>query len=361
MSITIETPASDREISALVEFYDEVYAYRPARWPAMSAFQILVLTGQSPFNRDRELRPFVALHEGRIVARVVAVVDERYRRTWNERIGHLIMFEALAGTREATRQLMDTACEWLTEKGAITARTGMGMLDFAYAIEDHDTLPPCYLRQNPAYYQSLLKDAGFESEKGLVDYRIRVTPALVERWESALESVRRAGFDLVPLADVPEDTRIRDFMVAYNEPFLRHWGYTPFSDDEIAMTFQAFEPFGILEHSLIAYREGEPMGAVWVQGDASPLAQLAPGRALRAEEKVNFLGIAMRPPARGRGVNLAMAAHAYLDFARRGYEYLSYTLVLDDNWPSRRTAEKLGASVCNNYLVYRRNLAGAVR
>jgi hypothetical protein len=30
--------------------------------------------------------------------------------------------------------------------------------------------------------------------------------------------------------------------------------------------------------------------------------------------------------------------------------------VLDDNWPSRRTAEKLGASVCANYLVYRRDL-----
>jgi hypothetical protein len=27
---------------------------------------------------------------------------------------------------------------------------------------------------------------------------------------------------------------------------------------------------------------------------------------------------------------------------------------MDDNWPSRRTAEKLGASVCANYVVYRR-------
>jgi hypothetical protein len=51
-----------------------------------------------------------------------------------------------------------------------------------------------------------------------------------------------------------------------------------------------------------------------------------------------------------------MAAHAYLAFARQGYQYVSYTLVLDDNWPSRRTAEKLGATVCNNYLVYRRSL-----
>jgi hypothetical protein len=50
-----------------------------------------------------------------------------------------------------------------------------------------------------------------------------------------------------------------------------------------------------------------------------------------------------------------MAAHAYLRFAAEGYRCLSYTIVLDHNWPSRRTAEKLGAYVCANYLAYRRN------
>jgi hypothetical protein len=38
-----------------------------------------------------------------------------------------------------------------------------------------------------------------------------------------------------------------------------------------------------------------------------------------------------------------------------GVQYLSYTIVLDDNWPSRRTAEKSDAFVCANSLVYRRN------
>ena len=50
-----------------------------------------------------------------------------------------------------------------------------------------------------------------------------------------------------------------------------------------------------------------------------------------------------------------MAARSYLDLAERGAKYLSYTLVLDDNWPSRRTGEKLGAYVCANYVTYRRN------
>jgi hypothetical protein len=61
-------------------------------------------------------------------------------------------------------------------------------------------------------------------------------------------------------------------------------------------------------------------------------------------------------PGRGRGVNLAMAAYSYLHLIKNGSKYLSYTLVLDDNWPSRRTAEKLGAKICANYITYRRDL-----
>jgi hypothetical protein len=69
-----------------------------------------------------------------------------------------------------------------------------------------------------------------------------------------------------------------------------------------------------------------------------------------------MLAIGVRQPARGRGVNFAMAAHAYLELVRRGWTHLSYTLVLDHNWASRRTGEGLGASLCANYVTYRRSL-----
>jgi hypothetical protein len=98
------------------------------------------------------------------------------------------------------------------------------------------------------------------------------------------------------------------------------------------------------------------VGAVAASPEVSRMALLAPGRTLAGCEKLNRLGIAVRANARGRGINLAMASYAYLELIRRGAAYLSYTLVYDDNWPSRRTAEKLGAKVSANYLTYRRML-----
>ena len=355
MTVKIEVPQGTDALTEFVQFYDQVYAYRDARWPAAADFQIPLLTGESPFAQGRQLRPFVARMGSRILARAVVVVDDRYNRHWQERLGHLVMFEAMPDTRAATKLLLDTACEWLEEQGVEAARAGFGMLDFPFVIDDYVSLPPELARHNPDYYHCLLKDAGFESEKGWVDYKIVVRPELIARWESALEAARRAGYDIVPLTDVPASLRVADYTATWNDTFKRHWGFTPLSEAEVSLLLEGFTEAGVLDTSILAYRDGVPVGFLFVVPEVTATAVRTPGRVVQASEKLNLLAIGVRETARGRGVNLAMAAYSYLELVRRGAQYLSYTLVLDDNWPSRRTAEKLGAFACANYMVYRRN------
>jgi len=292
-------------------------------------------------------------------ARVFAFVDPAYMRRWNDQLGHLAFFEARPGTYRASRELMDAACQWLRSRGAQAARAGFYLpIEMPFLVDQYDALPPNLLRQNPDYYHSLIKDAGFESEKGLVDYKIRVTPELTARYESALEAVRRAGYQIVPLKDLPPDKRVSEFAPAFNEAFYHHWGFIAASHEAYAEMLMLFEMLGGLETSVVAYHGSEVVGTLMVVPEETAHASLKPGRVLEESEKLNFLGIGVREVARGRGVNLGMASYAYLKLIRQGAKYLSYTLVVDDNWPSRRTAEKLGAKVCANYLVYRRNFRG---
>jgi hypothetical protein len=37
------------------------------------------------------------------------------------------------------------------------------MLEFPFVLDQQETLPPAFVRQNATYFQALLKDAGFES------------------------------------------------------------------------------------------------------------------------------------------------------------------------------------------------------
>src|SRR5688500_18610248 len=130
MAITIESPEGDSALVEMLELPERVYATRAARWPTVVGFHLPVLKGECPFAVDRTLQPFVARENGEVVARVVAVVDERYRRVWKDSLGHLILFEAMPGTREATKLMMDAACGWLRERNSVAARAGMGALEF---------------------------------------------------------------------------------------------------------------------------------------------------------------------------------------------------------------------------------------
>ena len=356
MGIDIEELSGEKALTEFVQFYDRVYEQRPIRWAAMQALELPMLLGTSPFADGRTIRPLVARENGEIVARCVAAVDQRYLDHWGDDVGHVALFEAMPGTRAATGQLMDEACGWLASEGMKAARCGFGLGEFPFAIDSYDDLPPNLVRQNPAYYHSLLKDAGFESEKGWVDYKIAVTPELVERWQRALDGATAQGFDIVPLRDVPKDKFVGHFVDTWNTAFDRHWGAAPFTEAEFSLLVDVLGPLGMLDLSVLAYDGGDPVGVVWVNPEMTALAVTTDARPVRDDERLNTLGIGVLPEARGKGVNLAMASYAYLPLAEQGYTHLSYTLVLDDNWPSRRTGERLGGYVCANYMVYRRNL-----
>ena len=354
-TVSIESPTNRADLERLVRFHDEVYADRAAHWRTLVPMYLPMLLGEGPFIRERRMRPFVALEGDRILARVVAVVDERFNRHWGDALGHLVMFEARPNSHEAVRCLMDAACTWLGEQGMRAARAGFGVNDMPFLIDDDGSLPPSVLRQNPSYYHALLKDAGFQTELGCVDYKVEVTPEREASWRHAVRRAQRRSVRLVRLRDVPARRRVREFAALWHDAFSRHFGYIPQSEDELTFAFSLGEPIGVYDYSLIAYQGGDAVGGLWVMPDTSAFAHIAPGRTLRPDEQVNFLGIGVREAARGHGINLAMASHAYLELARRGATWMSYTLVMDDNWPSRRTAEKLGAHVCANYVIYRRN------
>ncbi|MGH9197064.1 MAG: hypothetical protein ACRD1T_15160, partial [Acidimicrobiia bacterium] len=292
--------------------------------------------------------------DGETVARASAVVDSHYIDRWQEPLGHFSMYEATQDAGEATKALADACCEWLAGQGMKAARAGFGPGDFPFVIDDYDSLPPALLRQNPPYYHRFLKEAGFESEKAWCDYKIEITTDLLARWRDFLEGAQKAGFEILPLSKAPQDLWLTHFTDTWNEAFDKHWANTPQLEEEFGATFSSLEPFGVKDVSVLAYEGDDPVGVVWASPDSTAMA-VASGRSLRDDERLNFLGIGVREKARRRGVNLAMAAYAYLELAARGAKYVSYTLVLDDNWPSRRTGEKLGAFVCANYMVYRRN------
>lgn len=149
MSIEIESPREEAGFEEFVALYDRVCQDRPVRWRADRELWLPILSGESPFVEDRELRPFVARRDGEVVARVLAVADLRYMRLWKERLGHLVWFEALSNF-DAVRALISRGCLLVFAGGR---RRGFG---FSHRRGGIPLLVPAILGHHPARFRAVL-------------------------------------------------------------------------------------------------------------------------------------------------------------------------------------------------------------
>ena len=89
LSVSIEIADTPELRASFVDFYDSVYECRAARWPGNKAQEHLLLSGESPLTIGKPFKALLALDDGKVVARAVALVDLNYLAHWNDRVGHI--------------------------------------------------------------------------------------------------------------------------------------------------------------------------------------------------------------------------------------------------------------------------------
>jgi hypothetical protein len=113
------------ELQRYVEFAHQVYR-RNSYWvPPDTHYLLGLLTGELPVAASAKSKSFWVEDGDRLLARVTAVVSDNYNRHWNERMGHLLFFEALPEQDAAVHLLFQTAHDWLRHQGSETIRLSM--------------------------------------------------------------------------------------------------------------------------------------------------------------------------------------------------------------------------------------------
>jgi len=359
--ISIENPRSRAELEDFARLPYLVYADREAWWPPDIQNEIDLLSHRSPLSPVLDIEPFAARREGKIVARVSAVINHRYNTHWKEALGQLIHFEAMPDEDEAAAMLLEAAAQWLRVRAMNAARSGFAaFLDYPYAIDNYGDFPSFLLRANPAYYHRYLKNAGFETERAQIDYTTHLTPEVLVRYRGMIDAARRGGVELRSWREYGFLAAIDAWTTVTNVAFRDHWGWNPVTNIEVRPMLTSLWETPVSDLSMIAILDRRVVGAVFCVPDLSEvLASLKRGVKLPPDKgggtRGALINIGVIDEARGRGVARAMAARSFLEMHRQGMQYAGYTLVLDDNWPSRRCAESLGAHVTSNFMTYRRN------
>ena len=356
------------QVERYIEFPNEVYRDNRHWVPADRHHMTSLLTGQKEAGPHWTVQPFLVEDEGRILGTITAVVDELYNRHWKERVGHLLFFEALPDCEEAADALFREACAWLRTQDCTFARASfLYGWQTPWTIDAYDVVPTLFHTCNPPYYHRYAKNAGFFTEKGVVQYQVTFTPELASRYRDMVARAKANGVHLRKWDFARLDEEIATFSPLLNETFAGHWGSPQFTQSQMQGFIGGMRDLMVPDFLGFAELEGQTVGFVVCFPDLHQV--LHPMRGKNVEEHLPefqhrleqidhgiLLIIGVQERARGRGVNLALAAQSYLAMMERGYKTASYTVVLDDNWPSRRTAEKLGARVTRNFAIYRKEL-----
>ena len=364
----VRSLSTAEELERYVGFGQEVYAQNPHWVPPDSQHLTKVLGGRGGFGPDSQVQPFWVEDGDRVVATVAALRDDVYNRHWGEQLGHLLYFEALPGRGEAVESLLRAACDWLRARGCQAARLSiLPGFQMPLTIDAYDAVPTILHTFNPPYYHSYIKNGGFATEKGVVQYQVRFTPDLAGRYREMIGRATSSGLALRPCDFGRLEEETRNFTDIFNETFSSHWGFMPLPTEVMRGLTVELKDFLVADFMAFAEADGQTVGAVYSLPDLNQAFHRMRGKAieehfpefqrhLREIDHGVLLVIGVKKEYRGRGVNLALAASSYLAMIERGYKTASYTVVLDDNWPSRRTAEKLGARVTRNFNVYRKEL-----
>jgi GNAT superfamily N-acetyltransferase len=367
-AMNVRQVKSADELRQYVAFAAEVYRDIPA-WVPPDEHQIVAqLRGQSFGRAHSRIQPFWVEDNGRILATVTAMVDDLFNAHWGDAIGHVLFFEALPDHEAASRALLDAACDWLIRQGCTAARVGfLYGWQLPLTIDAYDEVPTAFHTINPPYYHRYIKDAGFFTECGAVEYIIDFTPELAGLYERMVADAVARGVVMRPwrLSDPSADAEL--FSRIYNATFGAHWGAPQFTVEDCHDLITELGPVTPEDFTVFADAAGQTVGAVLALPDINQaLHRLKnePGppdaesfaTALAGIDHGMLISISVLEPARGTGLNLAMAARVYLAMMARGYCSASYTTVLDTNRRSRRTAEKLGGRIRRNFVVYRRDL-----
>ncbi len=364
----VKSLTSKEELQRYVEFGHEVYRDIPQWVPPDAEHMVALLSGNGGFGSDSQIQPFCVEESERVLATVTAITDDRYNRHWQEQLGHLLFFEALPDQNEAVETLMRAANDWFRARDCQAVRMSMlpGM-QLPLTIDAYDEVPTVFHTYNPSYYHSYIKNAGFRTECGVVQYQIVFTPELATRYRAMVERAEQSGISLRSWNFDRMEAENETFTTLANETFENHFGFMPLPTEVMSGLTVGLKDFLVSDFTLFAEAEGTTVGFVYSLPDLNQVFHRMRGKViednfdevqqlLQTIDHGVLLIIGVKTTQRGRGVNLALAARSYLAMIERGYKTASYTVVMDDNWPSRRTAEKLGARVTRNFNLYRKEL-----
>lgn len=375
--LRIRIVESDTDLRTFYLFPWKVYANDP-HWtpPLISMRRDIFDRRRNPAWEYLEGDYFLALRGDTVVGTIAAYINHRHNAFQQERIGWFGAFEVY-NDPEAAALLLDTATEWVAQRGyatirgpqTLTTHEEVGLLVDGFA-------PPVFLMPyHHPYYQGFIETAGFEKRVDLYsfyyDWEMGNQTGSIERIARLADYVaRRARATVRPIntRDLRKD--FEQFKEIYNDAWTNNFGFVPLTDRELDGLIASLKV--IFDPRLAGFVEidGELVAFIILIPDLNQALRLArprPGvpepftlarllwhwkvRPKITRFRVPLFGV--REKYRHIGADLLLMDHVLQQLRHLNYTQLDGGWILENNHDMRRVMEQsLGMKPYRTYRLY---------
>ncbi|TWU01077.1 GNAT family N-acetyltransferase [Stieleria varia] len=354
----------------------EVELYRDdPNWvtPLWSERKSLLGFKSHPFYDNADSQAFLVLKSGKVVGRVLAIVNHGHNQYHEEKRGFFGFFECIDDL-QASSLLLETACDWLRSKGMTDVRGPVNPslnYECGLLIDGFDTPPTFLISYNHAYYGRLIEAFGFEKSQDLYCYDASMDDLddLDPKLKFVIdEATKRFKVKCRPV-DPKNPSDIQAFLDIYNQSLQRTWGYVPMSQAELLHQSQQMKHLIVPRLTSLAEIDGKPVGAgfglldfnqilIGMNGRLFPFGWLKLLLGKKKIDRLRLVSTNVLPEYQKWGLGLVTLARILPDAIDYGIRTGEFSWVLESNSLSRGTIERGGARRTKVQRIYDMSLSG---
>ena len=338
----IQEVNSKKRSGQFLQYPLDLYAGNKFFVPPLLANEKKILSPKyNPAFLHSESRFWLAKKDGKIAGRIGGIINHSYNEKMGKNIARFNWFDCIDDA-EVAGALFGTVEEWAMEKGMnqISGPYGFNSFDkHGLLVDGFNELAASSSNYNYPYYQKLVTTAGYQKEADWVEYSIKVPGGVPDKMER-VAGIATERYNL----RVPEARSMKDLLPykyeifhLLNEAYRHLLGVVPLTEEETDWYVRKF--FGYLssdfvtvvldqEDNLIAFGITMPSLSEALQkagGRLWPFGFFHLWKALRVNDTIDLLLIAVKPEYQNKGINAILFRKLIPNFIRRGIQYVETT------------------------------------
>ena len=309
---------------------------------------------------DREKNPafsycdakcFLAWRDGEIVGRIGAILSHKANETWNTRRMRFTQVDFI-DDREVSAALFAAAEDWARSLGCTQIHGPLGFCDMdreGMLVEGFDERSMFITYYNHPYYNEHLQSLGYIKDTDWVENLIEIPPADSENAQKLRKLsqwlLKRGSYHKADISSKSQITprHIEQVFHLVNKAYAPLYGVVALSDEQVKRYARKFLPMVHPDYLCLVMNEQEELVAFGVcvpsmaealrrcRGRLFPTGWFHVLRAMKKNDTIDLLLIAVDPQLQGTGLNAIVMDHILQGAQKNGIAYAETGPTLEVN------------------------------